>query len=112
MKREEEILVLLAEVLQKMDRVKEETDVRLGQLEAHVETKVDELKERFNKVEWRHDDLTLKHEELRYSISQTVRSVAALTQAVAVIVAQQSQTDARLRRLERPDDFGPQSAVA
>ena len=108
MKRENEILAMLAEVLQKQDQAEERYEQRFGTLETHVL----ELKERFNKVEWRHDDLTLKHEELRYSISQTERSVAALTQAVAVMLSQQTQTDARLRRLERPDDFGPQSAVA
>ena len=122
MKGETEILAMLGEVLQKQDRAKDELDARFNRVEARferlesrlesMEGRVGHMEERFNKVEWRHDDLSLKHEELRFSISQTNTMMNNLLSAVAAMVGAQTQVEARVQRLERPDDFGPQSAVA
>ena len=132
MKGEDRIIELLMQSLQNQDEMKKdfvEVKQRLDRFEERfermeerfermeerferMETRVGQMGERFNKVEWRHDDLSLKHEELRFSISQTNKMVHDLLSAVAAMVGAQTQVEARVRRLERPDDFGPQSAVA
>ncbi len=115
MKGENEILVLLAEVLRNQDRDREAFEARFDRLEARVGG----LEEQLNKVNWRHEDLAQKLEELRYTVSQTEKAVmatthavASLTQAVAVMLAQQTQNDTRIRRLERPDEFGPNATAS
>ncbi len=89
MKNEERILELLTDLLKRAD---------------HTDEQIMELKERFNKVEWRHDDLTLKLEEMRYQTAQNQKQINNITIALANLVALSANTETRVRRLERPDD--------
>jgi len=89
MKNEERILELLTDLLKRAD---------------HTDERIVELKERFNKVEWRHDDLTLKLDEMRYQTAQNQKQINDNTVAMANLIALSANTEIRVRRLERPTD--------